>query len=281
MRRIHQFKVKKMTSQAIKKAVLVLFLTLTTITATDNLAAEELAFVPVPPGIQAFRAGETLTYKVSWSKILTAGTATMTVETLHLPGGREVLKFSVTGRTSGLVDRVYPVNDTVLSVFDPLIMQSISYSLRESYGGKKRVRVMTFDHAKRTVVSRLNDDPPETLDTPDPVQDGLSCLYSIRAMTDFSIGRIRTIDVVDSGKNWSIEVHTLGREAVKTPAGTFDTIRIKTRPTYQGVFLNKGEVFIWLTDDSRRVPVLMKSKLKVGSFVFTLTEMKPNDKPVK
>ncbi len=273
-----------MASRAIMTAALVFFLTLMTIAAKGNLAAEELTFAPAPPGIQAFRAGETLTYKVSWSKILTAGTATMKVETIHLPGGREgreVLAFSVTGHTSGLIDKIYPVNDTVMSVFDPLIMQSLSYSLRESYGGKKRLRVMTFDHAKRTVVSRLNDDPPETLDTPDPVQDGLSCLYSIRAMTNFSIGRIRTIDVVDSGKNWSVEIHTLGREKVKTPAGTFDTIRIKTRPTYQGVFLNKGEVFLWLTDDSRKVPVLMKSKLKVGSFVFTLTEMKPNDNPVQ
>jgi hypothetical protein len=39
--------------------------------------------------------------------------------------------------------------------------------------------------------------------------------------------------------------------------------------------MNKGEVFIWLTDDNRRVPVLMKSKLAFGSFVFTLMEMTP------
>jgi hypothetical protein len=37
--------------------------------------------------------------------------------------------------------------------------------------------------------------------------------------------------------------------------------------------MNKGEVFLWLTDDSRKVPVLMKSTLTVGSFVFTLREM--------
>jgi hypothetical protein len=61
---------------------------------------------------------------------------------------------------------------------------------------------------------------------------------------------------------------------VRTPAGDFSTIKVKTRPLYEGVFLNKGEVHIWLTDDRRKVPVLMKSKIKAGSFVFTLNDMK-------
>ena len=58
-------------------------------------------------------------------------------------------------------------------------------------------------------------------------------------------------------------------------AGEFAAIKVKTYPRYEGVFMNKGEVFIWLTDDSRRVPVFMKSTLKFGSFVFTLLEMQP------
>jgi len=90
---------------------------------------------------------------------------------------------------------------------------------------------------------------------------------------DFSRDKTIVFDVYDSGKIWSVEVYTLGREIVKTPAGQFSTIKIRTYPKYKGVFMNKGEVFIWLTDDSRKVPVLMKSTLAVGSFVFTLTEM--------
>lgn len=39
--------------------------------------------------------------------------------------------------------------------------------------------------------------------------------------------------------------------------------------------MNKGEIFIWLTDDSRRVPVLMKSTISIGSIMTTLTKMKP------
>ncbi|MFM8552322.1 MAG: DUF3108 domain-containing protein [Nitrospiraceae bacterium] len=41
---------------------------------------------------------------------------------------------------------------------------------------------------------------------------------------------------------------------------------------FQGIFLNEGNIRIWLTNDSRRVPVVMKAKVKIGSVVATLVE---------
>lgn len=228
----------------------------------------------LPPHILAFQPGESLTYNVSWSKIITAGTAIMEVKGATMPDGKRVLKFIVTGRSTGLVDRLYPVSEAALSVFDPLIMQSLSYSLRENYGKKERQRVVVFDHAQRIVISTLNNDPPAILDVPEQVKDGLSSLYYLRTREDLETGKTIVIDVLDSEKNWSVEFQILGRERLKTAMGEFSTIKVRTYPKYNGVFLNKGEVFIWLTDDIRKVPVLIKSKLKVGSFVLTLAEMK-------
>jgi hypothetical protein len=244
-----------------------------TLAPLPNRTQQTLA--PPPGGIRAFHPGETLTYDVSWSGLFSAGTATMTVERSRLPDEREILRFVVRGRTQGLMDMVYPVNDTVQSVFDPLLMQSLSYSLRENYGKKRRLRVTEFDHARKTAVCRLNEGPPEILAVPDKVQDGLSLLFVLRTKDDLPVGRRMDIEVVDSGKNWTVEVAVLAREKVTTAAGEFDTIKIKTHPKYQGVYQNKGVVQLWLTDDGRKVPVLMKSTLKVGSFVFELTDMQP------
>jgi len=245
-------------------------------TAEQTIALPPEQTIALPPvGIQAFHPGETLAYDVSWSGMFSAGTVTMTVETEKLSGGREVLRFVVQGRTHGLMDKVFPVNDAVQSLFDPLLMQSRSYSLKESYGKKKRLRATEFDHATRTAVCRLNEDPPETLAIPDPVQDGLSLLYFLRTKEDLATGRNMDIDVVDSGKNWTIEVSVLAREKVTTAAGEFDTIKIRTHPTGTGASEKKREAFLWLTDDSRKIPVLMKSTLKVGSFVLELVAMRP------
>jgi hypothetical protein len=243
--------------------------------APSPSAAAEETLVPPPAGIQAFHPGETLTYNVSWSRVFSAGTVTMAVESTELSDAREVLKFVVQGRTRGLMDKAFPVHNVVQSVFDTQLMQSLSYSLRESYGKKKRLRVTEFDHAKKTAVYRLNEDPPETLAIPDPVQDGLSLIYFLRTREDLAIGRHREIAVVDSGKHWTIEISVLAREKVTTAAGEFATIKFRTSPKDTGGSVKKREVFLWLTDDDRKVPVLMKSKLKVGSFVFELSGMKP------
>ena len=225
--------------------------------------------------LQAFQPGEKLTYDVSWSRVVSAGTAVMEVKEETLMNGKAALKFIVTGRSAGLVDKIFPVYDTVESVFDPSIMESLSYSLRQSHGKRKVRRELFFDHARKKAVSTLNDDAPVNTDIPDQVQDALSSLYYLRTVEDFSVGKVITVNVFAGEKNWSIEVHTLGREKVRTPAGEFAAIKVKTHPKYEGVFLNKGEVFIWLTDDNRKVPVLMKSTITVGSFVFTLTDMRP------
>ena len=234
--------------------------------------AEEQTTVSVQPRSEALEPGEILTYDISWSNIVTAGTAIMTIKEGTLPDGEQVLRLIVTTHSVGLVDKFYRVNDRLESVFDPRIMQSVKFSLNQSHGKKKKRRELVFDHVNKTVISTLNDDPPETITIPDEVQDALSSLYYLRTKEDLQVGKVTTIEVHDSGKNWSVEVLVLGREKVRTPAGQFATIKVRTFPTYEGVFMNNGEIFVWLTDDSRRVPVLMKSTISIGSIMTTLTK---------
>ena len=241
------------------------------------IRAEEQAPASIQPKIEALAPGEILTYDITWSNIVTAGTATTEIKEGTLPDGKEVLFFIMTTHSAGLVDAFYRVSDKLESVFDPGIMQSLKFTLNEIHGKRKRNRELVFDHANKTVISTLNQDPPETLKISDQVQDAVSSLYYLRTRDDFIVGRPITIQVHDSGKNWSVEVQTLGREKVTTPAGKFETIKVRTFPKYEGVFMNKGEIFIWLTDDSRKIPVLMKSTIAIGSIVSTLTKMEMSD----
>lgn len=239
------------------------------------IRAEEQTAASIPPKIEAFAPGEILTYDITWSNIVTAGTATTEIKEGTLPDGKQVLLFSVTTHSAGLVDTFYRVNDKLESVFDPGIMQSLKFSLNEIHGKRKRNRELIFDHVNKTVTSTLNEDPPQIIVIPDQVQDAVSSLYYLRTRDDFIVGKPIIIQVHDSGKNWSVEVQTLGREKVTTPAGKFATIKVRTFPKYEGVFMNKGEIFIWLTDDSRKIPVLMKSTIAIGSIVSTLMKMEP------
>jgi hypothetical protein len=241
-----------------------------------NFHAAGSSALHAAPEALPFRAGEKLTYNISWSKVFSAGTAVMEVKGERTSEGRDVLRFVSTARTTGMVDKVYRVRDTVQSVFDPRILTSLSYSLDQSHGKRKRKRGLVFDHGNRTV-TYTQDGKQETIDVPANVQDALSSLYYVRTLDEFTEGKPIVVRVCDSGKTWTVEVHVLGREKVKTPVGEFNTIKVKTYPKYEGVFLNKGEIFIWLTDDRRKVPVLMKSTITIGSIVSTLTDMHLGD----
>lgn len=224
-------------------------------------------------GHAAYRPGEKLTYAISWSDLVKAGTAVMEVRSELTPEGKETLQFISTATSVGMVEKFYPVRDVIKSVFDPGIQASLSYSLSSSHGKKKKQRELIFDHAKKQV-TYLKDGNKDVVEIPEGTQDALSSLYVLRTQETFTTSRPIVINVNDSGKTWAVEVHVLGREMLKTPLGEFRTIKVKTHPKYEGVFMHKGEIFMWFTDDEHRVPLLMKSTITIGSVMATLTEMK-------
>jgi hypothetical protein len=61
---------------------------------------------------------------------------------------------------------------------------------------------------------------------------------------------------------------------VKTPAGKFQCVVVEPLLRAGGIFKNKGRLVIWLTDDERRIPVQMKSKVMIGSIKVVLQEIR-------
>lgn len=224
----------------------------------------------------AFGPGEKLTYTISWSNIFQAGVAVLELSEEKTSDGKDVYRLISTARSTGIVSKFYKVMDTVESFFDARELYSLSYRMDQNHGKRKKQRDMTFNHASGKVTVTA-DGIRETYDVPPRVQDALSSLYYLRTRSDFTVERPIIIDIHDSGKNWSVEILTLGKEKLKTPLGEFNTIKLKTYPKYDGVFMHKGEIIIWVTDDNRKIPLLMKSTISIGSIIATLTEFKQGD----
>ncbi len=225
---------------------------------------------------RAFGPGERLQYAISWSKIIDAGVASMEVRQEQEPDGRKSFRIVSTARSTGLAGKLYPVRDTVQSVMDAEELYSLFYDVDQKHGRRKKKRTAIFDQAANRVRLTMNG-VEEIHDTPARVQDPLSSLYYLRTLKDFTPGTPIIVDIHEKGKNWSVEVHVLGKEKIETPLGSFDTIKIKTYPKFEGVFMHKGEIFVWLTDDERRLPVMMKSTITIGSIVAVLNDMKNGD----
>jgi hypothetical protein len=106
------------------------------------------------------------------------------------------------------------------------------------------------------------------------VQDALSSFYYTR-FQPLPLGGSLLFDYHASRKSAPLLVRVLGRDRIETPLGRFNCVAIEPVLNAGGVFKNTGRLVIWITDDERRMPVLMKSKVTIGSISVVLVDMRP------
>jgi uncharacterized protein DUF3108 len=217
----------------------------------------------------SFTVGERLTYALSWGQI-SAGTAVLEVSGRQVVSGRSVLKLLHTARSNDFVSIFYPVNNRVESLFDEEARLPSRLSFKRREGKRKNDIDVVFDqNAHRATVTK--DGQTETLEVPPQVQDTLSCLYFFRSLPTYVVGKSLGMDVHHDKKNYHVELRVEGFERLKGPLGEYDTVRILAIMPFKGLFLNEGNIRVWVTNDAAHIPVLMKAKVVIGSISATLT----------
>jgi hypothetical protein len=226
---------------------------------TAFLVAENVSAMTIP---------EKLVYDLTWTGIK-AGTATQEIFT-----DKEDTKIVSIARSADWISVFFPVEDRIESTLsknpDSKIGLPKSYSIKIREGKHRRDKVIHFDHAKGIAYYKdnLNGDKRE-LPISASTLDTLSSFYVVRTLK-LEVGKSVYLTILDNMKTWNVEVQVLRKEKIKTALGTFDTIVIKPLMKSEGIMDKKGEMVIWLTDDSRRLPVKMQTKVKVGSITATL-----------
>jgi hypothetical protein len=235
---------------------------------------EATELVSVPPSSyhlsnSSFGPGERLTYDITYLGAK-AGMAVMEVMEKTKLKGREVYHIVSTAQSNDFVSLFYPVDDRVESFVDVEGFYSHYIKIKQQQGKRKREKVISFDQIQHRAVQFKNN-KEKVFEIPPQVQDSLSSLYFFRVKNTIEVGRSVFIDVHESEKNWLLEIRGIARERVTTPVGTFDTIKVQAMVQYEGLFMDKGDVFIWFTEDEKRIPVMMKSKIKIGSITAVLS----------
>ena len=223
----------------------------------------------LPASPRAVRPGESLRFSVQYG-VIHAGSAW-----LEVPGGREyegrpVVLLVARAESNGFFSSFYKVRNRIESYWDSTGHYSLRYTEKRREGKYRAESDIRFDYDKQEAVYKDG----RTFPIPPNVQDALSSFYYTRLQA-LPLGGSVMFDYHASKKSAPMEVKVLGRQKVKTPAGTFSCVAIEPVLKAGGIFKNKGRLVIWLTDDDRRMPVLMKSKVAVGSISVVLQEVKP------
>ncbi len=221
--------------------------------------------VAVPP----FGVGERLVFDVNYG-FINAGTAAMGINELVYERGRLCYHIVSVAESNSFFSVFFTVKDVVESYLDVRELVTLRFEKHIREGDFRSHDVVYFDHDRH--VAFYPEKRGRLIPLPLDSQDILSSLYYVRMM-DLEVGKSVYIENHADRKNYPLEIRVLGRERIKVPAGEFDCIKVEPILRAAGLFKNEGRLTIWMTDDEHKIPVLMKSKVVIGSISASLTHV--------
>ncbi len=206
-----------------------------------------------------FARGEKVNFVVKWG-IIVAGRASMSIEP-QVWNGKNVYRITSEATSTGLVGALYPVKDRSESIVSQEDFYSLSFYKEVNEGKYHQQEQMIFDQENGKVIY-----PDAAYDITKGTVDVLASLYLVR-LKSLEPGKEFTVKVCNNKKNYELVVRVIAREKVSVPAGEFNTIVVEPLLKQEGIFMHKGRLFVYLTDDQERIPVLLRSKIAVGSII--------------
>src|SRR5215510_14386547 len=131
-----------------------------------------------------FAVGETLTYDVSWSSYVTAGTAVMTVKEKKPSYNSTAYYIVAEGRPTQVLSKLYALYYKMDTLLDSYTLLPQRGSIYTEEGKRHRLRTTTFDQKAHRVHFEYRADGTATsdFDVSPVVQDALSAVYVLRAV---------------------------------------------------------------------------------------------------
>jgi hypothetical protein len=241
-----------------------------------GLVALALAAAATAARADAPQPGEEIVFSLSYLNLPT-GEGRITVgqpEGAVLP----VIFQARTQGAAGLID----IREHLVSYWDGEERLPRGSDLRAYEVGDYHQDIARFDreNGEATVtVLRKGKTKVKKVAIPDGVHDLTSAFMWLR-LQRLAPGDRHELPVLSSTKHWTLVAEVVGRETVKTPAGTFPTVKVRIQTALDGKFSTKRDSWMWLSDDPRHVLVRASADFSVGSIVATLKSYRPGQQLV-
>jgi len=214
-----------------------------------------------------FAPGERVSFRITYLRI-PAGRASIRVEAPKEKGAP--LRFVEEAKSQGFFAWLFHfrVDDLTTAEWDR--ETGCSFGIEKHLREGRAVRDQRVRIDPKAGVATIEDAKIAAyrLDVVPCVLDVLSAFYVTRVRGVPESGRL-SLPVFDNGKRYELGVRLLGRDLLDLPEPFGrDTKTLVIEPQLlegTGLFVNEGRLRIWLTDDARRVPVRMRSKVAVGA----------------
>lgn len=163
------------------------------------------------------------------------------------------------------------------STVDPVAFRVQKTKRIDEQGKRLRESEILFDQANGKLVW-VERDPANpavgarsiTTTFTGPVYDVLSAIYFLRTQP-LEVGKTFDVTISDSGRVYRVPVKVIEKKRMKTVLGRVEVLRLDP-DLYgpDGMIKEPGQFSIWLTGDSKRIPVAARLKTEYGTFDITL-----------
>jgi len=230
------------------------------------LAVPAAAPPPGPAADTAAPGSEVLSYNIEW-RFIHGGNARLTWS----PAG-DGFAARLHLESAGMVSSIYKVDDEYTSVSDRDLC-AVSLSLQSSEGSRRHDTAVTFDAARRKATYRDRDlvknvTVTHETDIQPCTQDIFGALHALRRLR-LEPGRSTEIPISDGKKAVMAKVEAQERETLKLASTTYKTVRYEAFLFNNVLFRRRGRLFVWMTDDDRRLPVQIR--IHMPFYIGTVT----------
>jgi len=220
----------------------------------------------LPASVMPFRAGEKFTYDASFG-IIRVGRGTIELNGFDTVRHRLAWRATLTV-TGG--PPLYKVRDSTVSWFDVRTLSSLRYVQHLREGGYRADREFEI-YPERAVYTRSGK--PERPSVAEPLDD-TSFLFFLRTIP-LEVGQRYEFFRYFQPEGNPVVIRVVRKERIKVPAGTFNTIVVQPQITAPGLFSKKERAEVWISDDSARIMVQIRSHVAFGSLKLALKKYVP------
>jgi hypothetical protein len=255
--------------------------------AADNPAASSApATLPIqlnPIKNEAFWPGEKCEFDIKY-EFIRAGQATMEVSKSLVVNGRPTISFVSMARSSNFIDKFFKVRDYNASQVDEQSLASVNFHQNLHEGKYAVIRNTTIDYARGKYYferSRRGNLTKREGEIRQPVSDILAGFFHTRTLP-LEPGKEYSFEVFSDEQIYPLKVSVdKDVEKVKVDAGTFECLKVRPMIIGDAIFrASEGKMTIWVTNDARKIPVLIRSKVAVGAFDAELVKYEPGQAPL-
>lgn len=216
--------------------------------------------------------GEQLVFSVGW-EFVNAGTATMTTSAQ----GKDGYRIHTLAKTNNFFDMFKKVRDTIVSegICIDGQMQSTRFDL-DQHENRYKANKSTLFRWQENKVDFTQNKQTDTYDVAAGHLNVFDAFTKVRTL-DLKPGTEIRIPVFDSRKTYEVIVHVSDKkELIRAPSGELvECLIVEPKLETEGVFSSKGQIKIWMSNDSRRIPLKMTAKIAIGRIVARLTGYTP------